>query len=107
MIKQGLILFIGAFALAACATTAEEAAPSAAPEAANETAKTEPVAVASTSESESNLDPDRVICKKMGKTSTRLQKNKICKTKRQWDQEADDVRDDLRQITIQPGAKGD
>jgi ABC-type Fe3+-hydroxamate transport system substrate-binding protein len=104
MIKQGLLLSIGAFALAACATTADEASSSAAAPA---TAKAEPVAVAATDETKSRLDPDRIICKKMGKTSTRLRKNEICKTKRQWDQEAEALKDDMRQITIQPGAKGD
>jgi predicted phosphoribosyltransferase len=43
-------------------------------------------------------DPNKVICKKSGKTSTRLRRKKICKTRAKWDEERSNNRDALNEV---------
>ena len=74
--------------LSACASNDEQATSASANDAA--TASEEALSVADSS-SEPRLDPDARRCKTEIKTGTRIS-NKICKTNREWEQEAIDSR---------------
>lgn len=46
-------------------------------------------------------DPNEVICKKSVKTSTRLRRKKICKTRARWDEERSATRDAINEVKSQ------
>ncbi|MEM9495054.1 MAG: hypothetical protein AAGA09_03545 [Pseudomonadota bacterium] len=59
--------------------------------------------VAQTASADGQLDPDKVICKNLRITGSRIARRKICKTRKEWEREAAATRQGADQFINRAG----
>lgn len=96
VIAFATLMMIGAAGYATTASARDSASKAESETSASEKASEQKTAQA---DADKKDDDDKIVCKTKTATGSRIKKNKICKTKRQWRQLAESTRRDLDNFT--------